>query len=62
MIMNGLSRNASVTAEQSPVRANEAPDRSDVQDVARSVYDGVPEGVESQLSATDSPAHGSERE
>lgn len=62
MIMNGLSRNASVTAEQSPVRANEAPDRSDVQDVARSVYDGVPEGVESQLSVADSPAHGSERE
>ena len=62
MIMNAFSRNASVTADQSPVRADEAPGQSAVQNVASSHQDDVPEGIDSKVSATDSPAYGSEHE
>jgi putative multiple sugar transport system permease protein len=62
MIINGFSRNASVTAEQSPVRANEAPSQSAVQHVATSSHDALPEGIEEKLTAEDAPLHGSERE
>jgi hypothetical protein len=60
--MNAFSRNASVTADQSPVRADEAPGQSAVQNVASRHQDDVPEGVDAKLSVTDSPTHGSEHE
>lgn len=62
MIMNAFSKNASVTAEQSPVRASEAPAQSAVQHVAASTHDSLPEGVEEKLSSEDAPLHGSEIE
>ena len=62
MIMNAFSRDASVSAKQSPVRAAEAPGQSAVQNVASRHEDVVPEGVDSKVSATDSPMHGSEHE
>ncbi len=62
MMMNAFSRNSSVTAEQAPVRAAEAPGRTAVQNVASRLEDSVPEGVDEKLSVTDSPVHGSERE
>ncbi|HSN12940.1 MAG TPA: multiple monosaccharide ABC transporter permease [Propionibacteriaceae bacterium] len=60
MITNAFSKNASVTAEQSPVRASEAPAQSAVQHVAVSTHDSLPEGVEEKLSSDDAPLHGSE--
>jgi putative multiple sugar transport system permease protein len=62
MIMNAFSRNASVTVDQSPVRADEAPGQSAVQNVASHHQDDVPEGVDSKVSYTDSPTHGAEHE
>jgi putative multiple sugar transport system permease protein len=62
MIMNAFSRDASVSAKQSPVRAAEAPGQSAVQNVASRHEDEVPEGVDSKVSATDSPTYGSEHE
>jgi hypothetical protein len=62
MIMNAFSPKASVTAEQSPVRAAEAPSQTAVQHVATSTLDDVPDGVGEKLSADDAPIHGSERE
>ncbi len=62
MIMNAFTKNSGNTAEQSPVRAGEAPGQSAVQNVASRLEDSVPEGVEEKLSATDTPTHGSERE
>src|SRR5664279_3657131 len=62
MMMNAFSRNASVTADHSPVRADEAAGPSAVQRVASRHQDDVPEGVDSKVSAKDSPTHGSEHE
>src|SRR5664280_1704916 len=62
MMMNAFSRNASVTSQHSPVRADEATGPSAVQRVASRHQDDVPEGVGSKVSATDSPTHGSEHE
>jgi putative multiple sugar transport system permease protein len=62
MMMNAFSRNASVTADHSPVRADEARGPSAVQRVASRHQDDVPEGVDSKVSAKDSPRHGSEHE
>ena len=62
MMMNAFSRNASVTADHSPVRAGESAGPSAVQRVASRHQDDVPEGVDSKVSANDSPTHGSEHE
>jgi putative multiple sugar transport system permease protein len=62
MMMNAFSRNASVTADQSPVRADEAPGQSAVQNVASSYQDVTPEGIDSKVSVTDSPTHGTEHD
>ncbi len=62
MMMNAFSRNASVTAEQSPVRAAEAAGPSAVQDVASRHEDDVPEGVDHKQSVSDSPMRGSEHD
>jgi putative multiple sugar transport system permease protein len=62
MMMNAFSRNASVTSQHSPVRADEATGPSAVQRVASRHQDDVPEGVDSKVSAKDSPTHGSEHE
>jgi putative multiple sugar transport system permease protein len=62
MIMNAFSKNASVTVDQSPVRASEAAGPSAVQDVASRHEDSVPGGVDSKQSANDAPQYGSEHE
>ena len=62
MMMNAFSRNASVTADHSLARADEAAGPSAVQRVASRHQDDVPEGVDSKVSAKDSPTHGSEHE
>jgi ribose/xylose/arabinose/galactoside ABC-type transport system permease subunit len=62
MIMNAFTKDPSSTAQQSPVRADEASGPSAVQNVASSHQDDVPEGIDSKVSITDSPIHGSEHE
>jgi len=62
MMMNAFTRNATATAEQSPVRAGETAGPSAVQKVASRHADDVPEGIDAKVSASDSPTHGSEHE
>jgi len=62
MMINAFTRNATATAEQSPVRAGEAAGPSAVQKVASRHADDVPEGIDAKVSANDNPTHGSEHE
>jgi len=62
MMMNAFRRNASVTADHSPVGAGESAGPSAVQKVASRHADDVPEGIDAKVSATDSPTHGNEHE